>query len=207
MRSANAGSRLSEWLNSRSAIGHDVAKVISEMQAAIHFAQLSRADVWRDEDEEIQELEKRVARIRRVTKQYPVFLDPIGMDIHPDNFYLGFRPVSGDRRTRHGCLALADWKLLADAGAQWKLRRCLHPGCQLYFYAKRKDQVFHVESCEEKHKRASAKFKEKRRKRDANAYRDDLPPLKQKKLDQKRAKRALKAKNEAKQNWHQLLHS
>jgi hypothetical protein len=26
-------------------------------------------------------------------------------------------------------------------------------------------------------------------------------------LDQKRAKRALKAKNEAKQNWHQLLHS
>lgn len=186
-RSLQAGQRLAEWFNSRSADDHPVAKAILEMQDAIEFARLARADVWREEDDpegaqEARELAKRNAKIRRVTKKYPIFFDFCGLDPHPDNFFLELRPLGRSRQDVEGCLALADWKALADGYAQPRLQRCALAACNLYYYARRVDQRFHSPECKE----ADPERKRKQRMRKAKDYRDGLAPAEQTRLDEMR---------------------
>ena len=195
LRAHTAGRELADWLNSRHSIDHPIAKVIADTQAAIEFARLSRADVWRGEDDgeeaEIRELDKRSSKIRQVTKKYPFFFDPRGMDAHPDNFFLLLRPLSKSRRDAQACAALANWSLLGEMSEQWRLRRCAWRDCPLYFCATDKAHLYHAKVCQQRAKEADPVRKLKKKKKSRENYRYKLLKLSRRRaemLDKKRAK-------------------
>jgi hypothetical protein len=211
LRVQTAGKELADWLNSRPSIGHPIAKVITDMQAAIEFARLSRADVWRDEDDgeeaEIRELDKRTSKIRQITKKYPFFFDPYGMDQHPDNFFLLLRPRSRSRRDARACFALANWSLLGEMSEQWRIRRCDWRDCALYFCATDKAHVYHAKVCQQKGKEADPVRKLKKKEKSRDRYRYKLLRLSRRRadmLDEKRAKRNQKRVGKS-ANWRDLF--
>lgn len=194
--SVQAGRRLAEWLNSTRSENHPVRKVILEMQEVLNFARMAGESVWADEEEEETRtaIEIRAGQLRRVTKRYPIFFDPI-----PQAGGTLLVPTSlGDGRAkREGCHALADWRALEQRREQWRLRRCAQ--CGVYFCAKRRDQVFDdTPGCKQKYKLSDPKYKEGRRKyaekRHELSFRGD--PKKEEKLAKLMEKRARRAARE-----------
>jgi hypothetical protein len=193
--SVQAGRRLAEWLNSTRSENHPVRKAILEMQEALNFARMAGESVWADEEEEEMRtaIEIRAGQIRRVTKRYPFFFDPIpqagGTLLVPTSLRDG-------RAQWDGCHALADWRALEQWREQWRLRRCEQ--CGVYFCAKRRDQVYYPPDCNQKYKLSDPKYKEGRRKyaekRHELSFRSD--PKKEEKLAKLMEKRARRAARE-----------
>jgi hypothetical protein len=196
--SVQAGERLAEWLNSAYSEHHPVRKAILEMQDALDFARMASASPWADEEDDEAEtrraIEIRAARIRRITKNYPIFFDPIPQ---AGGTFLVPTALRDEHDQRHGCHALADWRAMEQSRAQWRLRRCEE--CGLYFCAERRDQFLDTPSCARKHKLSDPEYKKGRRKYAEKSYeltfRND-PKKREKlaKLMEKRARRAAREK-------------
>jgi hypothetical protein len=193
LRSLEAGRGLADWMNSSQAARHPVRKAILEMLELNRFARMSD---WEDPDYAVESrrtMETRAAKVRRVTRKYAFFFNPIPQ---AHGIFVAPVPLQKSPLDRAGCFALADWKTLGDAYAQWRLRRCKQ--CEIFFCASRRDHRFHDRLCEDEYnKHSNPKYVEKRREYARDRYRQELerskdPELEEKlaKLDAKRARKA-----------------
>jgi hypothetical protein len=183
-KASAAGRRLAEWLNSPHSKGHAATKIVVLTQALMHAAQHSK---YRLEGEDFEEYKREIDRIAR---KFPGVCELEGMDArHPGSAWFVLRSFRKSRREIDGWGVVNDVRILAEAGALWKIRRCALPSCKRAFSASFPHQVFHDEKCKEKQKRASLDFKKRRNEKAADNYREGLLPEAKRKLDKKRARR------------------
>ena len=188
-RARNAAGWLADWLNSRSAEGHPVARLIERTQAHIRYVENRRANDRPIDSESFESYEGDTASVAR---RFPGFLVPTGMDIHPTNSECVWFRVDSLRRTKRandGLTALNCIRVLCEAGVLWKIRRCALLTCRRVFVARFPHQAFHNPNCKERNKRSSSAYKNRRNEQARKAYYDGLTAAEKMTLDAKRARR------------------
>ena len=107
------------------------------------------------------------------------------------------------------CAAIANWSLLGERRAQWKIRRCAWRDCSLYFCAQDKANIYDKKVCQEKAKEADPARKARKKKKARDRYRfhlRELSPRRVKLLDEKRSKREEK-RGRDRPSWRDTLAS
>lgn len=179
-----ASQRLAKWLNSPDAKGHPAVRLV---EAA---TQLSSSLEHYRERFDSDDLDKYKSEIDRIARRFPGVGEVLGAGIKRRSFLFGFRSLRESRRAIHGWGVVNDVRILAEAGALWRIRRCALPPCGRVFAANFPHQIFcSGGKCKQKYKRSSPEYKEQQKKKAAENYRNSLPPWARKKLDEKRARR------------------
>jgi hypothetical protein len=177
-----ASLRLAEWLNSPNAKGHPATRLVEAAKGLSNaFEHRERFDA--------DKVDKYIREIDRIALQFPGVGEVLGADLMREGFQFAFRPLGRSRRAIDGWGVVNDVRILAEAGALWRICHCALPSCKRAFAAKFPHQAFHNTKCKQKHKRSSPEYKEHQRLKAAEDYRKSLPPWARKKLDAKRARR------------------
>lgn len=182
-RVRTASQRLAEWLNSPNAKGRPAVRLIEaarELSSALADRERFDAD----------DFDKYKREIDRIALRFPGVGEVFGADIMRKGFLFALRSLRKSRRAIDGWGVVNDVRILAEAGALWRIRRCALPSCGRAFAGSFPHQIFCPGGkCKQKYKRSSPEYKEQQRKKAAENYRDSLPPWARNKLDEKRARR------------------